>query len=90
MGAAGIGQVDRKCGTSVFHGERGRAIALALLAGRSQRVGLAGIIESLTVSSASADRECACGPRLRRGLGRGEHQGDNENGYRAASRDNRQ
>src|SRR5882762_2380822 len=57
VGAAGIGDVDRERGAGAFHRHRG-AGALALLDSRGAGLGLTGIIISLAIGAAFADREC--------------------------------
>ena len=63
MGAAGIGHVDRQRRAGALHGHGG-AFALALLAGRGQRAGFAGIVEGLAIGAAFADRERPRTPRI--------------------------
>src|SRR5258707_1694023 len=58
VGAAGIGHVDRERGAGAFHRHRG-AGALALLDGRGAGLGFTGIIVSLAIGAAFADREYA-------------------------------
>ncbi len=60
---------------------------LHCLRAAAQRVGLAGIVESLAVGAAFADGERAGGPRFGSESRRGQRQGQSKNKQRAALRD---
>ena len=76
--------IDKR-GTGALHGHRG-AFALALLARRGARAGLAGIIIGLAVGAAFADRERARRPGFGDESRCGEHQCQRKNEQRAALR----